>query len=48
MKTLRLTKPEELDYKVERMAFYREKEVFGDRKFFKYTYDMYFSREEKN
>lgn len=48
MKTLRLTKPEELDYKVERMAFYREKEVFGDRKFFKYTYGMYFSREEKN
>ena len=47
MKTLRLTKPEELDYKVERMALYREKEVFGDRKFFKYTYGMYFSREEK-
>lgn len=47
MKTLRLTKPEELDYKVERMALYREKEVFGDRKFFKYTYGMYFSHEEK-
>lgn len=47
MKTLKLTKPEELDYKVERMALYREKEVFGDRKFFKYTYGMYFSREEK-
>ena len=47
MKTLKLTKPEELDYKVERMALYREKEAFGDRKFFKYTYGMYFSREEK-
>lgn len=47
MKTLRLTKPEELDYKVERMALYREKEVFGDRKFFKYTYGMYFTPEEK-
>lgn len=47
MKTIKLTKPEELDYKVERMALYREKEAFGDRKFFKYTYGMYFSREEK-
>lgn len=47
MKTIKLTKPEELDYKVERMALYREKEVFGDRKFFKFTYGMYFSHEEK-